>query len=76
MRAARGSADDVFRRQQYQKVWDDFAQNLPVLFLYHTRWAIGYQSKIHGIGELSLPDGSRAEPVTWGNMYLTGVWVD
>jgi peptide/nickel transport system substrate-binding protein len=76
MKAARGSADDVFRRQQYQKVWDDFAQNLPVLFLYHTRWAIGYQSRIHGIGELALPEGGRAEPVTWGNMYLTGVWVD
>jgi peptide/nickel transport system substrate-binding protein len=75
-RLARGSADDAYRRQQYQKIWDDLAQNLPVLFMYHTRWAFGYQSKIHGLGELTLPDGARAESVTWGNLYLTGVWVD
>jgi ABC-type transport system substrate-binding protein len=76
LKAARASDDDAVRRQQYQKVWDDFAENLPVIFMFHTRWAFGYQAKVHGIGELRLPDATRAEPVTWGNLYLTGVWVD
>jgi peptide/nickel transport system substrate-binding protein len=75
LKAARASADDATRRQQYQRVWENYVQNLPVLWLYHTRWAIGYQDRVHGLGELTLPTGERAEPVTWGNFFLTGVWL-
>jgi peptide/nickel transport system substrate-binding protein len=75
LKAARASADDNVRRQQYQKVWDNFAQNLPVVWLFHTRWAVGYQDRVHGIGELMLPTGQRAEPIIWGNFFFTGVWV-
>jgi peptide/nickel transport system substrate-binding protein len=75
MKTARGLDDDGVRRVQYQRVWDNYAQNLPVIFLFHTRWAVGFQDRVHGIGELTLPTGQRAEPVTWGNFYLTGVWV-
>lgn len=76
LRAARASTDDAFRRQEYQKVWDDLAENLPIIFMFHTRWAFGFQDRVHGLGDLRLPDGGRAEPVTWGNLYLTSVWVD
>jgi peptide/nickel transport system substrate-binding protein len=75
LKIARGSDDDAVRRTQYQRVWENYAQNLPVLWLFHTRWAVGYQERVHGIGEMTLPTGQRAEPVTWGNFFLTTVWV-
>jgi peptide/nickel transport system substrate-binding protein len=72
---ARGTADEAERRKQYQRVWDDFATNVPVIWLFHTRWLIAYQKTVHGIGEWVLPTGEKAAPVTWGNFFLTGAWV-
>jgi peptide/nickel transport system substrate-binding protein len=76
LKSARGTDDEDFRIEQYHRVWNDFAENLPVLWLFHTRWAYAYQSRVHGIGQLGLPDGGRAEALTWGSVYLTGVWLD
>jgi peptide/nickel transport system substrate-binding protein len=73
--AARGTADEAMRRDLYQQVWDDFATNVPVIWLFHTRWLIAYQRNVHGIGEWVLPTGEKAAPVTWGNFFLTGAWL-
>jgi peptide/nickel transport system substrate-binding protein len=75
LNAARATDDEAARRDQYQRVWDEFATNVPIIWLYHTRWLIAYQHTVHGIGEWVLPTGEKAAPVTWGNFFLTGAWV-
>jgi peptide/nickel transport system substrate-binding protein len=78
LNAGRQSADDAERAKQYKKVWNDFAENVPVIWLYHVRWVIGYRSNLRGVGELRFPAGpdqdKKVEPVTWGNLFVTGVW--
>ncbi len=78
LNAGRQSADDAERVKHYKRVWDDFAENVPVIWLYHLQWVIGYRSNLRGVGDLHFPAGPnqdrKVEPVTWGNLFVTGVW--
>lgn len=62
------------RQAEYQKIWDEFAAEVPMLFLYHVRWALAFQDSIYGVGEFTLPSGQPAQPIVYGNTFLTGVW--
>jgi hypothetical protein len=50
------------------------AEDVPYLWLYHTKWVIAYGDGVYGVGNHVLPDGAPAEPVTWGQIWLTSVW--
>jgi peptide/nickel transport system substrate-binding protein len=76
LNVGRESTDLNVRKAAYQRLWDDLAENVPILWLYHTRWVIAYQSKVQGLGTITLPDGARAERISWGNLFLTTTWVD
>lgn len=74
--AARASNDETVRVAEYQKVWADFAENVPVIWLYHTQWVIAYDNSVKNVGNLTYPgtSGAKVEPITWGNTFLTNVW--
>jgi len=72
--AARGIDDPTKRAAEYKKIWDDFALHVPYIWLYHTKWVIAYQDTFHGVGDFTMPNGKKAETVSWGNLFLTGTW--
>ncbi|MEZ5142969.1 MAG: hypothetical protein R2726_10695 [Acidimicrobiales bacterium] len=37
---------------EYKKVWDDFAEHVPYVWLYHTKWVIAYQDTYYGTWQL------------------------
>jgi ABC-type transport system substrate-binding protein len=72
--AGRVTDDLDVRKAEYQKVWSAMAEDVPYLWLYHTKWVIAYGDGVYGVGNHVLPDGAPAEPVTWGQIWLTSVW--
>lgn len=72
--AGKESNDEAFRVGEYHKVWDDFAEHVPYIWLYHTKWVIAYQDTYFGVGNFTLPNGQKAIPMSWGNLFLTGVY--
>jgi ABC-type transport system substrate-binding protein len=73
--AGRATDNDDTRKGEYQKVWNDFGANVPFLWLYHSKFVLAYNPRVRNVGEFTLPDGSRSQPVSWGSTFLTGVWV-
>ena len=72
----RATTDQKTRVEQYKRIWNDFAENQYILWLFHSQWAIAYGTRVQDIGNFTLPDGSKAIPVQWGNLFLTGVWLE
>lgn len=73
--AARLTNDPAQRKAEYAKVWEDFGANVPYLWLYHSKWVIAYNARLGGVGDFTLPGGQKAQPVTWGGVFLTAVWI-
>lgn len=59
----------------YEEVWDEFADQVPMLWLYHTQWALAYRENVWGVGAFTLPDGQKGQPMTYGNTFLTSVFI-
>ncbi|MCU0270927.1 MAG: ABC transporter substrate-binding protein, partial [Acidimicrobiales bacterium] len=72
--AGRVTDDLDVRKAEYQKVWNAMAEDVPYLWLFHTKWVVAYGESVQGVGRHTLPDGTPAEPVTWGQIWLTSVW--
>jgi peptide/nickel transport system substrate-binding protein len=70
----RQSADPQERAAAYAEVWERFGADVPYLWLIHNRWAIAYRSNVEGVGSFTLPDGSPTKPVTWGQVWVAGLW--
>ncbi len=75
LHAARQTSDPEERKALYAEVWQDWAENLPYLWLYHGQWMLLARDGIEGLGTFTFPDGSPAEPMDWGAVFLTDVWV-
>ena len=67
-------SDKEARKAEYQKVWDDYGEQVPILWLYHVKWALAWRDGLYGVGDFTLPSGEKAQPITYGNTFLTGVW--
>ena len=72
----RATTDEKARVEQYKRVWNEFDSNQYILWLFHSQWVIAYGTRVQDIGNFTLPDGNKAIPVQWGNLFLTGVWLE
>jgi peptide/nickel transport system substrate-binding protein len=74
--AGRATTDPAARKAEYATVWRQWAENVPFLWLFHSKWLILTRPNVHGIGDVSLPDGSgMAQPISWGSINLSNTWV-
>jgi ABC-type transport system substrate-binding protein len=76
LKVGREATDFTTRKAAYTRIWNDYATHFPYLWLFHMRWAIVYNTRIHGVGRLTLPDGSPVRPIVWGTTMLSSMWVD
>jgi peptide/nickel transport system substrate-binding protein len=67
--------DPAARAAAYDRVWKDFAENLPYIWLFHTDWVIVASSDVGGIDAFTTPDGAPAAPHVWGSVFLTETWM-
>jgi ABC-type transport system substrate-binding protein len=76
MDAARTTNDDGERAEQYAIVWREVAENVPLIWLWHTTYVVVSRDTVHGLDAPTLPDGGEAQVVNWGSIFLTEAWVD
>ncbi len=62
------------RQPLYQPIWDEYGEQVPIIWLYHIKWALAWRDGLYGVGDFTLPSGQKAQPITYGNTFLTGVW--
>ena len=57
--AGRRDADLQQRKDDYAKVWQRFTADLPYIWLLHPHAANLFSSRVHGLGSVALPDGTK-----------------
>ena len=55
----RTNPDQAARKAAYDKVWKRFAADVPYAWLSHARISVMWSGKVHGVGEGTLPDGTK-----------------
>jgi ABC-type transport system substrate-binding protein len=71
----RENADPQVRKDAYAKVAKILAQQLPFIWLHHTRWSIVADDKVRDLLNGPLPDGRPSLPVQAGVHRLTYTWM-
>lgn len=72
--AGRSTADAEARQAAYEPMWADWAENAPYLFLYHSASVVLARDEIHGVGQVTTPEGQPALGVRGGSIMFTEVW--
>jgi ABC-type transport system substrate-binding protein len=72
---ARATADEASRQQAYAELQRRQSELLPYLWLYRSQWVIGAANPVRNLTNVSLPDGSPAQPFQSGNVRLTQTWL-
>ena len=73
---ARANPDVAVRKDAYAELQRRQTELVPYIWLSHTQWAIGANTKVRNIGNVSLPGGGVARPFAGGVFRLTEVWLD
>lgn len=76
LNTARETDDTEQRIEEYAKVWKDWAENFPYIFLYHGQWILEANEDIRNLDTFTFPNGEPASPMQWGAVFLTDVWLD
>jgi peptide/nickel transport system substrate-binding protein len=74
--AARQTDDVAERAKQYGRVWKDWAENFPYIFIFHTQLLLEADDTVHNLDEFTFPNGDPASPIDWGAPFFTDVWVE
>jgi len=72
----RTSSDEATRKAAYAKVWQDWADNVPYLFVFHSKWSLVANERVRGLQKARSPEGVEVPPITWGSTFLTTVWIE
>jgi ABC-type transport system substrate-binding protein len=75
----RQNDDEETRFAAYSEIQSIFSEQVPFLFIHHTRWAIATSLRVHGVENGPLPDGSDALPMGSGfsgTHRVALLWVD
>jgi peptide/nickel transport system substrate-binding protein len=73
---ARATDDVAIRTQAYAALQQRQTELVPYIWISHTQWVIGAAKNVRNIGNVTLPDGSAANPMAGGAFRLTQTWLD
>lgn len=76
LEAGRGETDPAKRETIYQDLNKRFASEVHNLWTWWTAWAIGYDTKVHGIFGPKLDDGKSPSTGLATGHSLAGLWKD
>jgi ABC-type transport system substrate-binding protein len=72
--AGRRTADPAERKTEYAKLWQDWGENAPYIFLWHSQQVLVAVDGIQGLDSFDTPDGEPATELVSGSVFLTEVW--
>jgi ABC-type transport system substrate-binding protein len=72
----RTSTDQGARATAYQNVAKRFAQDIPYLWLDREVWIYSAKPSVTNFAGGTLPDGTKAIPLIWGQIWPTQIWVN
>ncbi len=75
MDAARRTTDEAARAEAWASVWKEVAEELPLIWLWHTQFLVVSHDNVRGIDTPTLPGGEPAQVVMWGSVSLTETWL-
>jgi ABC-type transport system substrate-binding protein len=71
----RTSNDPSARAAAYQEVARRLAQDIPYLWLDRGVWIVSARSSVQNFAGGTLPDGTRAVPLIFGEIWPTQIWL-
>jgi peptide/nickel transport system substrate-binding protein len=74
--AARAAPDDETVKEQYAEVNRIFAEQVPMVFLWHSLTALVAQDEVHGVTDNPLPDGEDGLGLFGVQHSLSHIWLD
>jgi ABC-type transport system substrate-binding protein len=74
LHGARRTGDQGERAALYADMWTDWAENVPMIFLFHVDWLLLADQDIHGLDSVTTPDGGTGVNHFWGSVSFTEVW--
>jgi peptide/nickel transport system substrate-binding protein len=74
MHGARETGDQAERAELYGDLWEDFAENVPQMWLFHIDWLIVADKDIRGLESTTTPEGDTAVNHFWGYVSFAEVW--
>jgi ABC-type transport system substrate-binding protein len=72
----RTSTDQATRATAYQNVAKRFAQDIPYLWLDREVWLYSAKPTVMNFAGGTLPDGTKAIPLIWGQIWPTQIWLN
>ena len=69
------TADDDRQRELAEEISRVFAESVYNIWLYHSRWLVATQDHVHGIDNLTLPEGGEHPKVFLGRVFLAETWL-
>jgi ABC-type transport system substrate-binding protein len=72
----RTSTDPSARATAYQNVAKRFAQDIPYLWLDREVWIYAAKPSVMNFAGGTLPDGTKAIPLIWGQIWPTQIWLN
>lgn len=76
MHGGRLTGDPEERAVLYAELWNDFAENVPQIWLFHVDWLVVADKDLHGLESVTTPEGTPAKGSFWGEINFTEVWRD
>jgi peptide/nickel transport system substrate-binding protein len=75
---ARSDPDPANRQKAAEEINREMAKQCYQIPIDYTLWAVMTNTKVHGIGETVMPDGTKAlDGAGWGGQFwMNAVWVD
>jgi ABC-type transport system substrate-binding protein len=71
----RTSTDPAARATAYQNVAKRFAQDIPYLWLDRAVWMVSAKPTVQNFAGGTLPDGTKAVPLIFGEIWPTQIWL-
>lgn len=75
MHGGRSTSDPEERAALYGELWQDFAENVPYVWLFHVDWLVVAKKEIRGLDSFTTPEGEPAAGHVWGSVFFTEAWI-
>ncbi len=64
------------RRELAEQINRSFAEQAHYIWFYHSNWLFATHDHVHGVDNLTLPDGVEHHRVFGGRVFLTETWIE
>jgi peptide/nickel transport system substrate-binding protein len=71
----RKTDDDAARKEEWSKIWNAFADDVPYAFLAYDRTAWATKPNVYGLTGFTTPEGAPITPINRWTPFYTGVFV-